>query len=159
MSHAKLTQEQINILNAVKGLDDATRKPVKKNLFAIIKAALRIPPGIRVKAVIDNTQSAEYGYLHTKDGKRLNVGADGKFNGTFSDKPSVEKFGYIKLDGKPHDLLKKAAIDAGAAFVDSVEFVPGILGTSRADIKANNTPVLTGSDGNTYVLVSSKDFN
>lgn len=159
MSQAKLTQEQINILNAAKGLDDAVRKPIKKNLFAMIKAALNIPTGIRVKAVIDNTQSGEYGYLHTKDGKRLNVGADGKFDGTFSDKPVTVKYGYVKLDGKAGDILKKAAIDGGASFSQTVDFVPGILGTARADVKANNTPVLTGSDGNTYVLVSNKDFN
>lgn len=155
MSHAKLTQAQINILNAVKGLDDGTRKPVKKNLFALVKDALGIPSGIRLKAVIDNTASAEYGYLHTKDGQRLNVGADGKFNGTFSDKPVVEKFGYVKLAGSMQTILKGIAIDSGKTAGDFVASVPGISGTDNP--VAGSTPVLT-VDGNTYVLMSSKDF-
>ena len=70
------------ILNLARaGADDKTRKAIKKDLFAQIKADFAIDPAIKVKV---ETTAGQPDYLVLKrsdNGAKFALGADGKWNG------------------------------------------------------------------------------
>lgn len=70
------------ILNLARAnADDKTRKAIKKDVFAQVKADFGIDPAIKVKVETDATR-ADYLVLKRSDNcARFALGADGKWNG------------------------------------------------------------------------------
>lgn len=122
------------ILNLARaGADDKTRKAIKKDLFAQIKADFGINPAIKVKVETDS-HLPDYLVLKRSDnGAKFALGADGKWNGAT-------------------DVVKKwFAVDA-----DSLKNLALVMNEWAEGY--DDKPVQAADDTTVYVQLTEADF-
>lgn len=122
------------ILNLARtGADDKTRKAIKKDLFAQVKADFSIDPAIKVKVETDATR-ADYLVLKRSDnGAKFALGADGKWNGAT-------------------DVAKRWFA------VDAEDLKDLVAETSDWDIGYDDKPEQAAGDTTVYVQLTEADF-
>ena len=122
------------ILNLARAnADDKTRKAIKKDVFAQVKADFGIDPAIKVKVETDATR-ADYLVLKRSDNDaRFALGADGKWNGAT-------------------DVAKRWFA------VDAEDLKDLVVETSDWDIGYDDKPEQAAGDTTVYVQLTEADF-
>lgn len=87
MTKATLPTNIINVFMGLRNLSEDTAKPMRKQLFAAIKAKFGIPTSHALKVELDDTSSDAYAVLlRKKNSEAYELHADGKWVG-WADRP------------------------------------------------------------------------
>lgn len=87
MTKATLPTNIINVFMGLRNLSEDTAKPMRKQLFAAIKAKFGIPASHALKVELDDTSSDAYAVLlRKKNSEAYELHADGKWVG-WADRP------------------------------------------------------------------------
>ena len=157
---AKLTQAQAAFLISLRDQPDDVRKPVKKELFAVVKATHGIPPEHKLKVEIDRPYDADYLVLKNKDsGHSYPLDpATGKWSGasvtTSTYQPPRSRW-FPVATGSVYEQLREQVL-----FADEDSWDDGRTDApDGTPLASAPNDLIVGSDGLIYIALTEGDFD